>query len=58
MIQFAPYVCLAAGAMLLITATMVNVTGLLNGVLFRILPTLIGAASLWMSAALFMAGAA
>lgn len=58
MIALAPHISAAAGAMLLVIATMANVHGIINGLLFRIGPTLIGAASLWISAAQFMAGAA
>jgi hypothetical protein len=56
MIQYAPHIAAAAGTVLLMTATMVKTTGLTNGFLFRVLPVTVGAASLWMSAAQFMAG--
>lgn len=57
MIQFAPHLMVISGAMLLVIATMIKAEGLLNGLLFRLVPTILGAGSLWMSAALFMAAA-
>ncbi|WP_108459160.1 hypothetical protein [Devosia naphthalenivorans] len=57
-LQISPYAMALAGAYLLLLAAMVNTSGLLNGIIFRLIPSLLGAATLWVSAAMLMAGAA
>lgn len=58
MIQFAPHLLAVVGVWLLVIATVLKITGLFNGVMFRVIPSILGSISLWMSAALFMTGGA
>lgn len=57
MIAFVPYVVLLAGVTLLYSAAMANAEGVFNGLVFRLIPAIVGAATVWSSALLFLGSA-
>lgn len=56
MAEYVPYVLLAAGIQLILMIALLNTVGLFNGILFRLVPGIVGGVCLWASAVTFIGG--